>query len=72
MWLDARKDEMDSMAQNEVWELVELPHGCRPIGCKWVYKTKKDSKEKIEGFKTKLVAKRFTQREGIAFNETFS
>ena len=37
-----------------------------------MYKTKKDSKGKIERFKVRLVAKGFTQREGINFNETFS
>ena len=38
LWLDAMKDEISSMAQNEVWKLVELSQGYRPIGCKSVYK----------------------------------
>ena len=57
---------------NEVWELIELSEGCRSIGCKWVYKTKKDSKGKIKRFEARLVVKGFTQKEGIGFNETFS
>ena len=40
---DAMKDEMNSMASNEVWNLVELPDGAKAIGCKWVFKIKKDS-----------------------------
>ncbi|WRX07881.1 Integrase [Theobroma cacao] len=72
MWMDTMKDEMSFMAQNGIWELIELPKGCRPIGYKWVYKTKKDSKGKLERFKAKLVAKGFTQREGVDYNETFS
>ena len=60
MWLDVMKDEMGSMAQNKVWELVKLSQGCKPIGCKWMYKTKKDSKWKIERFEARLVAKGFT------------
>ena len=28
------KDEMSLMSQNEIWDLVDLPNGCRPIGCK--------------------------------------
>ncbi|KAJ7959777.1 Retrotransposon protein, putative, Ty1-copia subclass [Quillaja saponaria] len=71
-WIEAMREEMQSMVHNGVWELVALPEGCRPIRCKWVYKTKKDSKGKIECFKARLVAKDFSQREGVDFSETFS
>jgi len=70
-WLDAMKDEMESMNANEVWDLVEIPKGAKTVGCKWVYKIKRDSKGNIERFKARLVAKSFTQREGIDYNETF-
>ena len=63
-WLDAMKDEMKSMSTNDVWDLVEIPEGAKTVGCKWVYKTKRDSKGDIERFKARLVAKGFTQREG--------
>ncbi|CAL2257771.1 unnamed protein product [Prunus armeniaca] len=60
------------MEKNKEWELVQLPQGCRPIGCKWIYKTKRDSKGLIDRYKGRLVAKGFTQQAGVDYNETFS
>ena len=71
-WLDAMKDELKSMAQNCVWDLVELPKGCKRVGCKWVFKTKRDSHGNIERYKARLVAKGFSQKDDIYYKETFS
>lgn len=37
LYVNAMEDKMKSMASNGKWELVELPKGSRPIGCKWFY-----------------------------------
>jgi len=50
-WLEAMKDEMRSMSTNGVWDLEEIPKGAKTVGCKWVYKTKCDSKENVERYK---------------------
>ena len=38
-WLNAMKDEFKSMAHNDVWNLIELPEGCKRVRCKWQYRT---------------------------------
>jgi hypothetical protein len=59
-------------SSNDVWDLVEIPDGAKREGCKWVYKTKYDSKGEIERFKVRLVAKGFNQSKGIDYTTTFS
>ena len=61
------KNEMKSMKDNDVWDLVELLERAKPIGCKWIYKTKHNSKGNVERYKTCLVAKGFTQKEDIDY-----
>ncbi|KAG9449432.1 hypothetical protein H6P81_009397 [Aristolochia fimbriata] len=72
LWCNAMKEEMDCMSSNKVWDLVQLLTGFKPIGCKWIFKTKRDSLGNIERYIARLVAKGFTQREGIDYTDTYS
>ncbi|KAL0445125.1 UNVERIFIED_CONTAM: hypothetical protein Slati_2235200 [Sesamum latifolium] len=60
-WLEAMKSKMDSMGSNQVWTLVDPPKGARPVGCKWVYKSKFGADGEVTAFKARLVAKGYTQ-----------
>ncbi|CAM8903118.1 unnamed protein product [Rhodiola kirilowii] len=55
------------MQDNKVWELVPLPEGVKPIGSKWIFRTKRDAKGNVERYKALLVAKGFNQKKGIDF-----
>jgi hypothetical protein len=41
-WVNAMHEELENFERNQVWELVELPPNCKPIGTKWVWKTKRE------------------------------
>ena len=71
-WIDAMNEEIKSMKDNDVWDLVPLPENVKPIGCKWIFKTKRDSKGDVERYKARLVVKGYTQKEAIDYKETFS
>ena len=71
-WMEAMNEELKSMAHNGVWDLIELPNSCKPVSCKWVFKTKHDAKGNIERFKARLVAKGFTHKKGIDYKDTLS
>ena len=71
-WFIAMKSEMDSMYTNQVWTLVDLLEGIKPIGCKWIFKKKTDMEGNVITYKAKLIAKGYCQRQGIDHDETFS
>ncbi|GKB17956.1 putative retrotransposon ty1-copia subclass protein, partial [Tanacetum coccineum] len=71
-WLNAMNVEMQSMNENEVWELVDLLPDGKTVGHKWLFKKKTDMDGAVHTYKARLVAKGFTQTSGIDYEETFS
>jgi len=71
-WVAAMEEELSSIRDNKTWSLVELPHGHRTIGLKWVYKVKRDENGNIVKYKARLVAKGYVQQPGVDFDEVFA
>ncbi|GJV11419.1 zinc finger, CCHC-type containing protein [Tanacetum coccineum] len=71
-WKEAINDEMDSIMGNNTWVLVDLPPGCKPLGCKWIFKRKLKVDGTIEKFKARLVIQGFKQKSGIDYFNTYA
>ena len=65
-------EEYHSLLANDTWDLIPLQKGRKLVRCKWVYKIKFGPDGKVDRNKALLVAKIFSQVEGIDYTETFS
>jgi hypothetical protein len=65
-------EELENFERNQVWELVDPPPTCKPIGTKWVWKNKEGEEGEVVRNKSRLVAQGFSQKKGIDYEETFA
>ncbi|KAG8480057.1 hypothetical protein CXB51_025173 [Gossypium anomalum] len=71
-WKVAVQDEFDALLANSTWDLVSPPPGRKVIGCKWLFKIKRNPYGSVSRRKARLVAKGCSQAPGCDFIETFS
>lgn len=71
-WKKAIDAKIAALEVNNTWILSDLPLGKQVVGCKWVYKIKYSANGSVERYKTRLIAKGYTQQEGLDYHETFS
>ena len=71
-WKQAMAAEMDALYSNDTWELVALPPGKSPVGCRWVYIVKVGPDGQIDRLKACLVAKGYTRQYGSDYYDTVS
>ncbi|GKF14336.1 putative ribonuclease H-like domain-containing protein, partial [Tanacetum coccineum] len=71
-WVEAMQEELLQFRLQHVWILVDLPHGAKVIGTKWVYRNKRDERGVVVRNKARLVAQGHRQEEGIDYDEVFA
>jgi len=70
--MEAMKGKYEDLMKNKTWDLVPYPNEKNVIGNKWIYKVKFNSVRDNEKYKVRLVAKGFSQKYGIDYEETFA
>ncbi|GJY00842.1 putative ribonuclease H-like domain-containing protein [Tanacetum coccineum] len=71
-WVEAMQEELLQFRLQQVWILVDLPHGAKVIGTKWVYRNKRDERGVVVRNKARLVAQGHRQEKGIDYDEVFA
>jgi Reverse transcriptase (RNA-dependent DNA polymerase) len=64
--------ELNALAKNETWVFVPPTPNQNVIGCKWVFKIKRNDDGSIERYKDRLVAKGYHQDADLDYHETYS
>lgn len=71
-WIEAMNCEMDSHDKNRTWTLVGKPEGANVVKSKWIFKIKKNPDSSIARYKSRLVAKGYSQKKGIDYFDTWA
>lgn len=72
LWEQAIQKELDNHKDNQTWRLEVPPKNRKLVGCKWVLTIKRKANGSIDKYKARLVARGFSQVQGIDYQETFS
>jgi hypothetical protein len=62
--VNAMHEELENFERNQVWESVERPPNCKPMGTKWVWKNKEGENSEVVWKKLRLVAQAYSPKEG--------
>ena len=66
-WLESCLKKLKSLKDRDIYKIVDLPKGRKAVKNCWVFNIKPDG-----CYRSRLVAKGFSQVEGIDFDELFS
>ncbi|KAI4365385.1 hypothetical protein MLD38_021374 [Melastoma candidum] len=71
-WIIAMQEELNQFERNKVWTLVQRPKDSSVVGTKWVFRNKLDESGSVVRNKARLMAKGYSQSEGIDYDETYA
>ncbi len=71
-WKEAAGVEYKSLLKHDTWDLCALPAGRKTVGCRWVFRVKRDETGQVERYKARLVAQGFSQKYGQDYMEIFA
>ena len=71
-WQGAVFDEINALRRNHTWDIVDLPPGKKPVGCRWIFCIKFNSDGSFARNKARLVAKGYSQTYEVDYEETFA
>ncbi|KAA3487749.1 Retrovirus-related Pol polyprotein from transposon TNT 1-94 [Gossypium australe] len=66
------EEEIESLQKNETWKLIKPPNRKKIVGYKWVFEKKEASSSDDTRYNARLVAKGYSQVEGVYFHDVFS
>ena len=72
VWKDAMMEEYPSIMKNDAWEVGPRPKGKSVVTSKWIFKIKHAVDRSIKKYNARFVARGFSQKEGIDYEETFA
>ncbi len=71
-WDRAMKEEIATLERTGTYIEVEAPQGVNIVGCKWVFRLKRDASGNIVRRKARLVAQGFSQVPGVDYFDTYA
>lgn len=72
MWKQAIENEIIALKANGTWVEEVPPQGTNIVTSKWVFKVKYHSDGSVDKFKARLVARGFSQKYGVDYEDTFA
>lgn len=72
LWKNSMKEELDAHDKAGTWTIEDVPADANPVGCRWVFKIKRDANGNVIHYKSRLVAQGFSQIPGIDYFDTYA